>query len=179
MARELERRFEKALRYLEATESEAKAHLKALEAALSNSEEQLLRRYAHDLAILWNAPTTRPQDRKSIARCLIETVVVTVLPEVLKAQVHWKGGETTVIEVPRGKSGVHPYVSDPEVVELIRRLAREFSDGQIARILRRKRLKTPKGLSFAPYHVANLRHRYGIAKGPQVPMRGKDVYTAE
>ena len=50
---------------------------------------------------------------------------------------------------------------------------------QIARILRRKRLKTPKGLSFAPYHVANLRQSYDIPKGPRVAVREKDGYTAQ
>lgn len=181
VARELERRFEKALRALEATQSEARTHLRALQEALSSNEEQLLRRYAHNLATLWNTPTTRPQDRKRIVRCLIETVVVTVLPDesVVKAQVYWKGGEVTVIEVPKGKSGVHRYVSDPELVELIRLLARDFSDQQIARILYRKGLRTPKGLSFATHHVASLRNNYNITKGPRVPVRGKDVFTAE
>lgn len=105
----------------------------------------------------------------------------TVLPEesIVKAQVYWKGGEVTMIEVPRGKSGVHRYVSDPEMIELIRLLAREFSDQQIARILHRKGLRTPKGLPFATHHVSNLRNSHSIAKGPRVPVRGKDVYSAE
>ncbi len=181
VARELERRFEKALSALGATESEAGKHMEVLEKALSSNEEQLLKRHAHNLAALWSAPATRPQDRKRIARCLIETVVVTVLPEesIVKAQVYWKGGEVTVIEVPRGKRGVHRYVSDPEMIELIRLLAREFSDQQIARILHRKGLRTPKGLPFAAYHVSNLRNNHSIAKGPRVPVRGKDVYSAE
>jgi hypothetical protein len=181
VARELERRFEKALKAFENTESEVREHLQRLPQALSGPEEQLLKKYTNDLSKLWNAPATRPQDRKRIVRCLIENVVVTVLPEesILKAKIHWKGGEVSVIEVPRGKSGVHRYVSDPELVDLVRRLAREFSDHQIARILRRKRLKTPKGLSFAPYHVSNLRQCYGIPKGPRVPVRGKEVYTAQ
>jgi excisionase family DNA binding protein len=181
VVRELERRFEKALRELEATKVEVQAHLKVLNKALSGCEEQRLRKYSHDLSGLWNAPTTRAQDRKRIVRCLIENVVVTVCVEesMVKAKVHWKGGEVSLIEVPRGKSGVNRYVSDPELVELVRILAQEFSDEQIARILYRKGLKAPKGLSFASYHVANVRYRYNIAKGPRVPVRGKDVYTAE
>lgn len=181
VARELERRFEKALKALESSESEVQKQLQRLPQALSSPEGQLLKKYANDLSKLWNAPSTRAQDRKRLARCLIEHVVVTVMPEesILKAKVHWKGGDVSAIEVPRAKSGVHRYVSDPELVDLLRTLAREFSDRQIARILRRKRLKTPKGLSFAPYHVANLRQCYDIPKGPRVPVRGKDVYTAQ
>jgi DNA invertase Pin-like site-specific DNA recombinase len=181
VARELERRFEASLKALSTVEADAEKHIKEMESELSAAEELQLRRYAHDVASLWNAPTTRSQDRKRIARCLIETVVVTAHPEepVLKAKIHWKGGEVSSIEVAKGKSGINRYVSDPELVDLVRNLAGEFSDEQIARILRRQKLKTAKGLPFAPYHVSNLRRLYGIEKGPRVPTRGKDVYTAE
>ena len=181
VGRELERRFEKALRELQKIEAEAQLQIRRLEQPLSGSEQQLLKRYAQKLSPLWNAPTTRAQDRKRIARCLIEHVVVTAPREAttLTAKVYWKGGEETTIEIPRGKTGVHRYVSAPELVELIRELAKEFSDVQIARILQRKRLKTPKGLSFKAYHVTNVRRKYGIPKGPSVPVQGKDIYTAQ
>lgn len=181
VTRELERRFEKALGELERTESEAEEHLKALPKGLSTSEAQQLKSYADDMSALWKSPTTRPQDRKRIARCLIESVVVTTDGEStkLKAVVHWKGGEKTPVEVSRGKTGIHRYVSPPELVELIRALAEEFSDTQIARILYRKRLKTPKGHSFKTYHVANVRKQHGIRPGPVVQVQGEDVYTAE
>ncbi len=181
VTRELERRFEKALREQEIVESEAEEHLKALKEPLHVSEEEQLKGYARDVATLWHAPTTRAQDRKRIARCLIESVVVSAQREStkLKAEVNWKGGEVTTLELPKGKSGCHRYVSPPELVELIQKLAEEFSDSQIARILRRKRLRTPKGRSFEAYHVANVRNNHGIGPGPVVPVRGEDVYTAE
>ena len=181
VARELERRFEKALKELEAVEANAAERLRQVEAPLSPDEEQQLKAYAEDVEKLWQAPGTRVQERKRIARCLVEKVVVLAAPgaERLKAEVHWKGGEQTGIEVARGKTGLHRYVTDPELVELVRTLAREFSDEQIARILYRKRLKTPKGHAFKAYHVSNVRHGYEIAKGPSIPVQGEDVYTAE
>jgi excisionase family DNA binding protein len=177
----LERRLEKALQEQEQVESEAEQQLQALQEQLHVSEEEQLKSYATNVATLWQAPTTRAQDRKRIARCLIESVVVTAPREStqLKAEVNWQGGEVTTIELPRGKSGCHRYASPPELVELIEKLAEEFSDSQIARILRRKRLTTPKGISFEAYHVANVRHKHGIRPGPVVPARGEDVYTAE
>jgi hypothetical protein len=68
VARELERRFEKALGELERAKAEAEAeeHLTALQEPLSAREEQELMSYAPDLARLWQAPTTRPQDRKAL-----------------------------------------------------------------------------------------------------------------
>jgi predicted DNA-binding protein (UPF0251 family) len=181
VARELERRFEQALAELEAVAANAAERLQPLEAPLSPAEEQQLKAYAEDVAKLWSAPGRRVQDRKRITRCLLEKIVVLAAPgaERLKAEVHWKGGEKTSIEVARGKTGLHRYVTDPELVELVRTLAREFSDEQIARILSRKRLQTPKGHAFKAYHVSNVRHGYGIAKGPSLPVQGEDVYTAE
>ena len=181
VARELERRFEQALAKLETVTANATARLQRLEAPLSQAEAQQLKAYAAEVGQLWRAPGTRAQERKRITRCLLERVVVLAAPgaERLQAQVHWKGGEQTQIEVARGKTGLHRYVSDPELVELVRTLAREFSDDQIARILSRKRLQTPKGHAFKPYHVSNVRHSYGIAKGPCIPVQAEDVYTAE
>lgn len=181
VARELERRFEKALQELEAVAANAAERLAQLEAPLSQAQEQQLKLYAEDVGKLWQAPGTRVQERKRIARCLVEKIVVLAAPgaERLQVQVHWKGGEQTGMEVLRGKTGLHRYVTDPELVELVRTLAREFSDEQIARILSRKRLKTPKGHAFKAYHVSNVRQGYGIAKGPSIPVQGEDVHTAE
>jgi len=181
VARELERRFEEALRVQQKVESEAQQELSGLEEPLSGVQQQRLRFYAENLPALWDAPTSRAQDRKRIARCLIEAVTVTAPRDAatLTARLHWKGGEVTTIELPKGKSGIHRYVSPPELVELIRTLSAEFSDEQIARILYRKRLKTPKGHAFMVYHVANVRHRHGIPAGPRVPVSGPEVYTAQ
>ena len=180
VARELERRFEKALEALEKIEKESEVAIQALENPLSASEQERLRSYGEKLPELWSAPGVRAQDRKRIARYLIQYVVVTVPKEgsTLIAEVHWSGGEVTVIEVQKGKSGAHRYVSDPELIGLIQKLASEFSDVQIARILHRKRLRTPKGLTFTAHRVAGLRNNYGIPPGPSVPFKGDEIYTA-
>jgi hypothetical protein len=180
VARELERRFEESLAALEAVENEARSALEALDRPLSIAEKQSLGGYAENLRELWSAPSTRAQDRKRIVRCLIRHVVVTVPTEgtMLKAEIHWSGGERTVVEVPKGKSGIHRHVSDPELIELIRQLAAEFSDVEIARILHRKRLRTSKGLTFTRHRVASLRNNYGIPSGTSLPRTGENIYTA-
>jgi excisionase family DNA binding protein len=61
----------------------------------------------------------------------------------------------------------------------VRRLARDFSDVQVARILHRKRIQTPKGLPYVAHRVANLRKTHGIAPGPRVPKSGDHIYTAQ
>jgi excisionase family DNA binding protein len=182
VGRELERRFEKALQELEETASKAREKIDALDRPLTSEEQQTLRRYAEDLSRLWHAPTTRMQERKRIVRCLIETVVVTAPKQspTIKAEIHWAGGEVTTVEVARGKTGIHRYVADAELVELIRGLASEFSDAQTASILNQKGLRTAKGLAFTAYRVSNMRHVHGIeiATGGK-RLQGDDVYTAK
>jgi hypothetical protein len=181
VARELESRFEEALRRVEATRSEAEARIRDLGSPLSEEDRARLRKYAKDLPLLWNEPTTRPQDKKRILRCLIRHVVLTSSEgsETLRVKVHWSGGEVSEVAVPRGKSGVTDNATNPEVIELVRDLAKEFSDEQIARILHRKHIRTATGLPFNLRRVMALRRTHTIPRGPKVPVRGDDVYTAE
>ncbi len=97
----------------------------------------------------------------------------------LEIRVHWHGGELSTIETPRGRTGVHRHVADPDPIELIGELALEFSDSQIARVMHRRGLRTPKDLIFTASRVAVLRNSHGFPPGPRVPKGGKDIYTAE
>jgi len=182
VVRELERRFENALQGLQDIEVKTKTQMDAMDRPLTQEEEQTLKSYAEQLPRLWQAPTTTTQERKRIVRCLIETVVVTAPKDAshIKAEVHWIGGQVTTIEVRRGRTGVNRYVSDPELVELMREMANEFSDAQMARILNRKGLRTAKGLVFTANRVSNLRHSYDIESGTAgQKRRSEDIYTAE
>jgi excisionase family DNA binding protein len=181
VARELERRWERSLEECSRIETDASARLEALEEPLSAAERTQLQHLTQDLPSLWHASSTRSQDRKRIVRCLIENVVVSASEQdTLQAQVHWAGGEVTTLEVPKGKSGVHRYVTDPEVVALVRVLAAEFADDQIARILHRKRLKTSKGLVFNAQRVTNIRTRHDIPGHTRAKLADEEhVYTVE
>ena len=109
VGRELERRFETALESAHAIEEQAAAELRRLARPLSATDQDRLRRYAQELPALWNAPTTRSQDRKRLVRLLIQNVVVTTAAgeSTLHAEVHWTGGERSRVELPKGRAGVH------------------------------------------------------------------------
>jgi FAD/FMN-containing dehydrogenase len=81
VARELERRWECSLEEHSRIETEAGARLEALQEPLSAEERVQLQRLAQDLPSLWHSPSTPVQNKKRIARCLIENVVVTVREE--------------------------------------------------------------------------------------------------
>jgi predicted DNA-binding protein (UPF0251 family) len=181
VGRELERRFEAALESVQTIEEQAAGELRRLARPLSAPEQEQLRHYAQDLPALWNAATTRPQDRKRLVRLLIENVVVTTAEResTLHAEVHWTGGERSRVELPKGRPGIHRYVAPEELLDLLRTLAREFSDDQIARILNRKGIRTPKDLPFTAHRVRVTRHNHQIPTGPLVPRLGEDIHTAE
>jgi DNA invertase Pin-like site-specific DNA recombinase len=181
VAGELERRWEQALGALDEIEREVEAKQQTLEQPLSADEKARLRQFAEDLPSLWQAPTTRAQDRKRLIRCLVEQVVVRVPQDdaPLQAQIHWFGGEVTPITVPKGRIGVHRYATDPEIVDLVRRLAEEFSDEQIARILHRKGIKTSKGLAFTAHRVTNLRGRHKIPGRTRAKLQEEHIHTVE
>jgi hypothetical protein len=182
VASELERRWETALSDLKKIEEDANKRIEALEKPLSESEHERLKRYARHLPSLWHAPTTRSQDKKRIVRCLIETVVIHSNEEssTIQANIHWRGGKVTPVEVKWRRRKDPPRVTDEKIVALVRELAKSFSDSQIARILIRKGVKSATGKPFTRYLVANLRHRHNIDKGPPPPKLGQDeVYTAE
>jgi hypothetical protein len=180
-AAELERRWVQALRALETLQGDVEAKQSALDQPSSTWEQAQLRQVAHDLPRLWERPTTRTQDKKRLIRCLVEQVVVRVPDEEapLAADVHWVGGAVTRIEVPEGRPGAHRYVTDEEIVELVRRLAAEFSDEQIARILYRKRLKMSKGSPFNAKRMTNLRYTHHISGHTPTNFPDEDVHTLQ
>ena len=177
VARELERRWEAALEGWSRTQTDAAQAQCDRRAALSDQECAELRHYAHDLGALWQAPTTCARDKKRIVRCLIENVVVSK-EDTLKAKVHWHGGEVTHIELPAGRVGINRYVTEPQVVDQVHRLAEHFADDQIALILHHRGMRTPKGLTFRAQHVTNLRRCHKIAGHTRARLETGHVYSA-
>ncbi len=129
---------------------------------------------------LWEAPTTRPQDRKRIVRLLIEHIVAIRADDgkTLDVRVHWSGGAVNDLQVATLRRGETRDVAPEELLTLLRQLAAEFSDSQIAGILNRRGLRTPKGLTFTTHRVAVTRHNHGIETGPAIPRTGEDIHSA-
>ena len=74
---------------------------------------------------------------------------------------------------------MHRYVTDPEVVQLVRVLAPEFADDQVARILHRKRLRSSTPLPFNAQRVTNIRYRYDIPGHTRAKLDERSAYTVE
>lgn len=164
VARELERRWNAQLEELDRVRHQAEQALRA-PPLLSEEELKKIHLLSAELRAVWEAPTTTHRDRKRLLRCLIEEVQLRSEEGHYHIRIVWKGGATTEREVLRGKGGWAQRTSEDTVV-LVRQLAREFDDAQIARILNKQGRRSGLGNPFTRQSVTSLRGKHRIAKSP-------------
>jgi DNA invertase Pin-like site-specific DNA recombinase len=94
VARELERRWNEALRSDEQLQADYQRFQRECPTSLSPTERDQIRNLAHDLPALWHADSTTPEDRQTIARLLLEQIAVTVDgdTERVDVELRWAGG---------------------------------------------------------------------------------------
>ena len=160
VARGLERRWNERLAALEAVRAEAQA-ARLQSDALTADELERASRLASDLECVWSAETTTNRDKKRLLRCAIEEVQLTTEEKRYLVRIVWKGGATTDLYVVRRRGG-SDRATPEETVELVRRLAAEFDDAQIARILNRQGRKSGLGNAFTKSSVVSLRGKHRI-----------------
>jgi DNA invertase Pin-like site-specific DNA recombinase len=103
VTRELERRWEEALKEQRRLEEEYARFRRHQPAGLSAGEREQIRSMARDMPALWHAPTTTTADRQRIVRLLVKEVVVTVRGESewVDVTIHWAGGSSSRHELVR------------------------------------------------------------------------------
>jgi DNA invertase Pin-like site-specific DNA recombinase len=94
VARELERRWEEALKRQRQLDDEYERWQRGAPARLSDTAVSSIRALAADLPAVWSAATTTPADRQRVARLLLDRVIVTVdkASEWVDVVLHWVGG---------------------------------------------------------------------------------------
>lgn len=103
VVRELERRWEEALKEQRRLEEEYARFRRNQPAGLSAGERDQIHALAEELPGLWQAPTTTAADRQRIVRLLVKEVVATVRGESERVDVtiHWAGGLSSSHELVR------------------------------------------------------------------------------
>lgn len=160
VARSLEAQWNQALARVQQLEQRLAERQALRSRALHQLEEQELRRLVQDLPGIWSAASTTDKDRKQLLRSVLDEVQILKLGSDVSLKILWKGGavvdrQLQLPKLPRSSPS-------SELASLIRSLATRHTDEQIARILIRKRLKTPTGLPFSVHRVASLRLQHGI-----------------
>ena len=161
--RTLGRRWETALQALE----QARAALERAERQRPGQavlEGEGLAGLAEDLQRLWDHPAVTMRDRKRLLAALLEEALLRQDREHrrLLVMLRWKGGCVEEIEVPWGRGVPEPVRTDAGTVDVVRRLARQCSDAQIARALNRLGRRTARGLRFTARRVARVRRAHGV-----------------
>lgn len=160
----LERRWEEAKKEVEQARQDFESVSAAPQRCLGPEEKESLLKLTGDLPVLWHAPTTTHQDRKELLRLLVKDVVLLRGPGVLKATVRWHSGGRTELEAP-WPNFPESNTTDPETVEMIRRLAPTHTDKQIAECLNRKGICPLRAKRFNRAQVFVLRQNHKIHGG--------------
>jgi DNA invertase Pin-like site-specific DNA recombinase len=172
VARSLEARWNAALQHVEQLKTEALQQRQQLR-PLSEHEQARARRLAADLHAVWQAETTSNQDRKQLLRCAIEEVQLRSESDHYAIKVLWKGGAVCERTIPRRRRGDNGHATSSDIVEMVRLLASELDDAQIARVLAKQGRRTGKGHPFTAHKVAQLRNRNGIDVYPRHKARNR------
>jgi DNA invertase Pin-like site-specific DNA recombinase len=183
VARELERRWNERLLELESLRDQA---ARATQGRRPLTEIELARAQdlGRNLESVWHACTTTARDRKRLLRAIVDEVQVRTEEQRHRVRIVWKGGAVTDREVARFRprdGQPRPHRTAEEIVELVRKLAYEFDDAQIARILHRQGHRSGLGLAFTKSSVSSLRHKNDIPACPKKKSReGRDgPFTAD
>jgi hypothetical protein len=158
----LERQWNEKLMSLARAEEEYVRMSKSQSSALTEEDRDLIHAPASDLPRVWNDPNTPARDRKRMLRLLIEDVTL-VKNHKIQIHIRWKAGATTSLERPLPLSAPDLVRTPAEIVELIRALATEQTDAQMARTLNARWLRTGRKHSFTRLIVRHIRSAYGIA----------------
>ena len=137
-----------------------------------------LRTLAADVTRLWNDAGTQDQDRKRIARLLIEDVTLSRSREGLTANVRFKGGTCESIRVGAPKPAWELVRTSPEVLRLIDELLNEHTASKVAELLNARGLKSGKGKPFTRERVQMLCWMYSLRLRPE-RLRAAGYRTAD
>ncbi len=163
VAAELERRWNNAL----TTEAQHEAELTALKQGrkepLTELQKRELLSMAGDLPRLWNDPLSLPEYKKRLLRIALKEIIATCEGETIRLTLHWQGGDHTQIEFQKVRSGRHRFVTDDDLVDIVRILARIEPDVRIASILNRNQRPTAHGQVWTTKRICSLRNNHTIA----------------
>ena len=160
VARELERRWDEALRADERLQAEYDRFARESPTQLSVAERAQIQSLAEDLPALWHASSTTPEVRQAIARLLLEQVTVTVEGNTdrVEVELRWTGGFVSRHTLTRPVQTYEQLSNYNELAARIETLRRERKTlSEIATTLNSEGFRPPKrSAKFTKGIVCNL-----------------------
>lgn len=163
VAAELERRWNERLVVVAELEEKFAATAPTSVQRLSESEQQQLLTLGADLQKVWYHPGASVETRKRILRTVIKEIITRVEGDEIHLKLHWQGGDHTALVVRKNRTGKHRFVTDSDITDLIRALARLLPDASIAALLNRLSRRTAKGNTWKASRVRTFRNDHDIA----------------
>src|ERR1039457_5450889 len=163
VAAELERRWNQALTTEVQLEAELVTLQQSRERPLTDTQKRELLAFARDLPSLWDDPHSLPEHKKRLLRIALKEIIATCEGETIRLVLHWQGGDHTQVEFQKISSGRRRYVTDDDLVEIVRMLARIEPDARIASILNRNQRRTAHEQSWTAKRICSLRNHHAIS----------------
>jgi DNA invertase Pin-like site-specific DNA recombinase len=156
----LEAEWNSKLRRLVEVQEEAE-HQRQAAHVLSSEEREAVLALARDVPQLWYDERTPDQERKRMVRLMISDVTL-LKGEQITAQVRFKGGATTTLQIPKPQSAVALRPTEQATVAEIDRLLEESTDGQVAAQLNAGGWRSREGRQFHGALIGKLRRSYHL-----------------
>jgi DNA invertase Pin-like site-specific DNA recombinase len=147
VGRELERRWEEALRGEQALQHEHDRHREDSPKPPDDNERAEVLALAQDLPGVWAATTTTPADRQRVARLLLDRIVVAVIgkSDQVDVRLEWAGGFVSTHRLVKAVSRYDQKRDWPELSSRLKELYQEgYSAARIAAALNREGFRPPK-----------------------------------
>ena len=160
IAAQLEKAWEAALQRVE----QCGKRLADLQAPDSSEPHPDFTGLAEDLASAWKAPQTSMRTRQRLVRALITEIVADVdaaAGEIVLV-IHWKGGQHSELRVRKPKTGEHGCITSENTLAVIRSMAGQWTDQDIAASLNRMGMPTGQGKTWTAHRVGSIRRVRGI-----------------
>lgn len=157
----LEQQWNAKLARLAELEEEYTRATKADEPELRDPDRERIHALVGDLPRVWHDPRTPARERKRMLRLLIEDVTL-LRDRTIQLHVRWKGGATTSLECPAPRAAPDLRRTPAATVEMVRALASEQTDRQIADTLNGRWLRSGTGQLFTRLRVRHIRTAHAI-----------------
>jgi DNA invertase Pin-like site-specific DNA recombinase len=147
VASSLEADWNEKLRIFEDAREQADSKRKQESASFTDDTRRRILELTEDLPSIWNHPATAHRERKRIAALLIDDVTL-VKTEVIKVQIRFRGGATTVLTLPRPLSAQEQFATEPQVLAEIDTLLARHTKKEVINILNERGHRTGMGRPF-------------------------------
>lgn len=167
VARQLEAEWEAKLSEQRDLEEKHRRFERESPSGLTELEREAIRRLSADIPAIWNAPTTKPSERKDVLRQIIDRIVIDIegSSERVRLEIHWAGGARSAHMTTRPVRSFAQLSYFDELCERVRTMhGQKLKAGQIARRLDEEGFRPPKRAEHFSYaSVRSLMRLLGLA----------------